>query len=106
MTTYAETYGIEEDEMYTMYGYSSWDELYDYLEESSEEYVKEKLVLYKLADVLDITLTRQDYEDYNDDLREQYTEEELTELQSDDYTTYSILYDKVTTELVYLQISE
>lgn len=98
-------YNTTMEETAKTYGYEDEDSFKEYLKTSSEDYVKEKLVIYKLAKDLNITVSEEEYNQYVDELKEQYTEEEIESLFSESYGKYVLLYGKVLNELVDLQIN-
>lgn len=102
--SYSEIYEIDIEIMYSMYGLDSEEALTEYLYNISEAYIKEKLLVYKLASEFEIVITEEDYNEYVDELKEYYSNDELDSLLSDDYVCYSILYDKVIDKLIEFQL--
>lgn len=98
-------YNTTMEETAKLYGYDDEDSFKEYLKTSSEDYVKEKLIIYKLAKDLDISISTEEYNQYVDELKEQYTEEEIESLYSESYAKYVLLYEKVLNQLVDLQIN-
>lgn len=94
-----------DQEPYEVYGYSNEEEYNAWLRELAEHNVKEMLVIYALADALDVGVTDEEIQDYIKQVSIYYgdNEDAVEGLEDDPYIKYSLTTEKVTKALFGLQ---
>lgn len=101
---YMDLYNLNREETAQSFGFENFEEFENLLKEYSENYVKEKLVIYKIAKDYDIKITYDEYNEYINELHNYYSEEEINEFFSEEYLKYYLLYEKVMEKLLEFQL--
>lgn len=93
-----ESYGYSYEDVLSMNGYNSEDELKEGITEYVKSYLNQKMVLYCIADKEDISVSSEETDKMVKEYMEQYgveTEEEVYDYFGDDYFEVSLLAEKV-----------
>lgn len=100
MYQYGISFELEQNEIWELFGYEDEESFNEYLEQYSTEFVKEKLVVYNLADIYGITVTDEEVAELREMEREYYTDDEIEEQFNESYAKYSILKQKTVETLL------